>query len=77
MDEQSKIVELIKTQIKGLEEQLTQAKLEFADSSLAENDWQCKNDRRLKCKVIESQIFILQKMKKEILTLFTKQFVNA
>lgn len=77
MDEQSKIVELIKTQIKELEEQLTQAKLEFADSSLAENDWQCKNDRRLKCKVIESQIFILQKMKKEILTLFTKQFVNA
>ena len=77
MDEQSKIVELIKTQIKELEEQLTQAKLEFADSSLAENDWQCKNDRRLKCKVIEAQIFILQKTKKEILTLFTKQFVNA
>ena len=77
MDEQSKIVGLIKTQIKELEDQLTQAKIEYADSSLAENDWQCKNDRRMKCKVLESQIFILQKMKKEILTMVTRQFVNA
>jgi len=77
MDEQSKIVGLIKTQIVELEDQLTQAKIEYADSSLAENDWQCKNDRKMKCKVLESQIFILQKMKKEILTMFTRQFITA
>ena len=77
MDEQSKIVGLIKTQINELDEELTQAKLDYAESSLAENDWQCKNDRRVKCKIIESQIFILGKIKKDILMMFTNQFVNA
>lgn len=77
MDEQSKIVGLIKTQINELEDQLTQAKIDYANSSLAENDWQCKNERKMKCKVLESQIFILHKIKKEFLTMFTRQFVNA
>lgn len=77
MDEQSKILGLIKTQILALDEELQAAKIQFADSSLAENDWQCKNDRRMKCKVLEGQIAVLQTLEREMVTMFTKQFVTA
>lgn len=77
MDEQSKILGIIKTQILALDDELQAAKIQFADSSLAENDWQCKNDRRMKCKVIEGQIAVLQTLEREMVTMFTKQFVTA
>jgi len=77
MDEQSKILGLIKTQILALDDELQAAKIQFADSSLAENDWQCKNDRRMKCKVLEGQIAVLQTLEREMVTMFTKQFVTA
>ncbi len=77
MDEQSKILGIIKTQILALDDELQAAKIQFADSSLAENDWQCKNDRRMKCKVLEGQIAVLQTLEREMVTMFTKQFVTA
>ena len=77
MDEQSKLLGLIKNQVIVLDEELQSAKIQFADSSLAENDWQCKNDRRVKCKVLEGQIGILQKLEREVVTMFTKQFATA
>ena len=36
------------------------------NSSLDENDWQCKYERKMTCKMLEAQIAILRKIIKEI-----------
>lgn len=76
MDEQSKFLGIIKNQILVLEEELKQAKIEYADMELDSNDWQCKTDRKIKCKVLEGQIAILQKMEQGLEGIFTIHFAN-
>jgi hypothetical protein len=60
------VVEMMHTEIATLESDLLAAKIDFANSSLDENDWQCKYERKMTCKMLEAQIAILRKIIKEI-----------
>ena len=77
MDEQTKLLGLIKNEVMVLDESLIQAKIEYADSDLDANDWQCKMDRKMKCKVLEGQITILNKLKQDLLTMFARQLATV
>ena len=77
MEEQTKIVGIIKNQIIELNEELNLAKIDYANSSLDENDWQRKANRKEKCKVLEGQVAILNKIEREFIAMFTKQFALA
>lgn len=77
MYEQTKILEGIKNEIGNLEEDLKQAKIEYADIELDSNDWHCKTDRKIKCKVIEGKIEVLWKMEKFIQGVFTETLARV
>lgn len=77
MDEQKKLLEIIKTRTDALESDLVQAKIQYANSDLNANDWQCKMDRKIDCKVLEGQIAVLNNLKQDVLTMFAKQLINA
>ena len=77
MYEQAKILEGIKNEITNLEEDLKQAKIEYADIELDSNDWHCKTDRKIKCKVIEGKIEVLWKMEKYIQSVFTQTLTKV
>jgi len=77
MDEQTKIVGIIKNQIIELNEELNLAKIDYANSSLDENDWQRKMNRKEKCKVLEGQVAILNRIEREFIAMFAKQFALA
>lgn len=62
MEIREKVASVIRAQISDINDKLTEAKLQFADSSLNENDWQCKNDRKIDCKMYQAQIEILESM---------------
>ncbi len=72
MNEQAQILEAINNEIGTLEEDLKQAKIEYADIELDSNDWHCKTERKIKCKVIEGKIEILWKMKRHVDGIFTQ-----
>lgn len=72
MTEQSKILGIIKKEIETLEEDLKQAKIEYADIELDTNDWHCKENRKIKCKVLEGKIEILWKIEKYIQEIYTE-----
>ena len=72
MYEQSKILEGIKSEIETLEDDLKQAKIEYADIELSPNNWNNKTDRKVKCKVLEGKIEVLWKMEKFVQSLFTQ-----
>ena len=59
MNEQTQLMDAINSEIETLEEDLKQAKIEYADIELDSNDWHCKTERKIKCKVIEGKIEIL------------------
>ena len=62
MDLKEQVLGIIRNQINELDDNLDDAKLQFADSCLSENDWQCKNDRKIACKIVQAQVEILEKM---------------
>ncbi|MDD3012638.1 MAG: hypothetical protein PHC34_02920 [Candidatus Gastranaerophilales bacterium] len=62
MDLKEQVLGIIRNQISELDDSLDDVKIQFADSCLAENDWQCKTDRKIACKKVEAQIQILEKM---------------
>lgn len=72
MYEQAKILEGIKNEIDNLEEDLKQAKIEYADIELSPNNWNNKTDRKVKCKVLEGKIEVLWKMEKYVQGIFTQ-----
>lgn len=77
MDEQTKIVGIVKNQIIELNEELNLAKIDYANSSLDDNEWPTKRNKKEKCKVLEGQVAVLQKIEREIVEMFTKQFALA
>jgi len=62
MDLKEQVLGIIRNQISELDDSLDDVKIQFADSCLAENDWQCKTERKIACKTVEAQIQILEKM---------------
>lgn len=62
MDLNEQILGIIRSQISELDDNLDDAKLQFADSCLSENDWQCKTDRKIICKTVQAQIEVLEKI---------------
>ncbi len=70
MSKVSAVVGVIKNQILVCEDELKAAKLRFADSSLDDDNWQGKYDRKVDCKMLEAQISILMKMEREIENMF-------
>jgi len=77
MNEQAQILQGIKNEIENLEEDLKQAKIDYADIELDSNDWHCKTDRKIKCKVIEGKIEILWKMEKCVQGVFTETLARV
>ncbi len=77
MNEQSKILEVVKNEIENLEEDLKQAKIEYADVELSPNNWNNKTDRKVKCKVLEGKIEILWKMEKCVQGVFTETLAKV
>lgn len=77
MNEQTQLMDAINGEIETLEEDLKQAKIEYADIELDSNDWHCKTERKIKCKVIEGKIEILWKMKRHVEGIFTKTLAMA
>jgi hypothetical protein len=67
------IIGLIRNQCIVLEGALNEAKLRFANATLAdtENKWTTKYDEKLHCKVIEGQIMILQKLERDYNAMFS------
>lgn len=60
------IVGILRNQRIVLEENLTEAKLKFANASLCDDNWLDKHKSEIACKVMEGQIYILNKMEREI-----------
>ena len=77
MNEQAQILQGIKNEIETLEEDLKQAKIDYADIELDSNDWHCKTDRKIKCKVLEGKIEVLWKMEKFIQGVFTEMLARV
>lgn len=78
MNEQIKMSGLIRNQVQVLEEELGEAKQNYASYHLDENaDWRCRDNARTKCKVIEGQIFILNKLEKDFASMASAQLVGA
>ena len=59
------IMGLIRNQKIVLEEELNEAKLKYADVALEDENWSGKYERKMACKVLEGQIFILGKLEKD------------
>lgn len=62
MDLKEQVLGIIRNQINELDDNLDDVKIQFADSCLAENDWQCKTERKIACKMVEAQVAILEKI---------------
>jgi len=62
MNLSEQVLGIIRTQISELDDNLDDAKLQFADSCLSENDWQCKTEKKIACKTVQAQIDILEKI---------------
>ena len=65
------IMGLIKNQKIVLEEELNEAKLKYADVALEDENWSGKYERKMACKVLEGQIFILSKLEKDFENILT------
>lgn len=62
MNLKEQVLNIVRNQINELDDNLDDAKLQFADSCLSENDWQCKTERKIACKTVQAQIDILEKI---------------
>ncbi len=63
---QCAVMSIIRNQKVMLDDELSEAKLKFADAALDENNWLERNKREMKCKVIEGQISMLCKIEREL-----------
>ncbi len=59
---QENIVEMMSNEVENLQEELTNAKVAFAEINLEDGDYRCRDERKTTCKVLEGQIHMLQKM---------------
>lgn len=62
MEIREKIAGLIRAQVSDINEKLVEAKLEFANCNLNDNEWHGRNDKKIDCKVYQGQIEILEAM---------------
>lgn len=62
MELKEQILGIIRNQISELDDSLDDVKIQFADSCLENDDWQCKTDRKITCKMVQAQIQILEKI---------------
>ena len=62
METKEQVLGIIRNQINEIDDTLDNVKLQFADSCLDENDWQCRNDKKVQCKMYQAQVEILEKM---------------
>ncbi len=66
MEIREKIIGIIRAQVSDINDRLIESKLKFADCDLEPTDWQCKNEKRIECKVYQGQIDILEAMENMI-----------
>lgn len=65
------IIGLIKNQQIVLEDELKEAKINFANIALEKENWSGKFEREVCCRVIEGQISILSKVQKDFEDMLT------
>ena len=70
-DRETAIIGLIRNQCEVLNDALEGAKLRYAESELNEEDWKDKVDRKIQCKSLEAQIYILHKLENDFTTMFS------
>lgn len=63
---QCAVMSIIRNQKVMLDDDLTEAKIKFAEAALIEDNWLERNKREMKCKVIEGQICMLNKIEREL-----------
>ena len=63
---QQSIISMMDSEIASLENELMEAKMNFADITLEEGDYRCRDERKTNCKMLEAQISITRKMMNEI-----------
>lgn len=78
MNDQQKITGLINNQIEVLNDELYAAKNDYASYHLDETvEWRIRDTAKLKCKVIEAQMSILQKLGRDFSDMLTPSFANS
>ena len=63
---QQSIISMMDAEITSLSEELMDAKMNFADITLEDGDYRCRDERKTNCKMIEAQIAIVRKMMNEV-----------
>lgn len=66
MNVKEQVLGILRNQISELDDSLDDVKLQFADSCLSEDDWHCKTDKKIACKMIQAQIEILENLETAI-----------
>ena len=69
------IMGLIKNQKMVLEEELSEAKLRYADVALEDENWSGKYERKMTCKILEGQIVILSKLQHDFECLMSPSMI--
>lgn len=65
------IMSLIDTQMLDLQKELKEAKLEYADASLQDENWSAKYNCKMACKILLCKISLLTELKRDIDKIFT------
>jgi len=67
------VIGLILSQRIILDEVLSEAKLRYADIALKDESWHEKNDQKIRCRMIEAQIMILNKLERDCMAMFSME----
>lgn len=62
MSMQENVMQMMNDEMESLSTKLYEAKMAFADITLEEGDYRCRDERKTDCKVLEGQMHIVQKM---------------
>lgn len=69
MSMKERVITMMDSQMTNLESDLQDAKMEFANITLDEGDYRCRDERRTNCKVIEGQISMLKSMMNNVMAM--------
>ena len=61
------IMDMMDDEMSTIKADLHEAKMAFADITLEDGDYQCRNDRKIACKEFEAQLRVMRKMKDQIM----------
>lgn len=69
MSMKERVITMMNSKKTNLESDLQNAKMEFANITLDEGDYKCREDRRTTCKVLEGQIAMLNSILDNVMTI--------